>query len=277
MKEGICKLTGEPGKFVKAHIIPKALTLHASAGKPIVQAGERQRPVKRWDSWYDPQLVTRAGEDILADYDTWAVNELRKHRLIWSSWGPMKSLSVNDSERIADSPYGIRRITGVDTLKLRLFYLSLLWRAAASNRPEFRNVNVKPADLRRLRRMVRDGDPYPLGFYSVSLTQLSTIGPAHNHGPMKDRKATKPWVEHGGPRVPILRFYFDGLVAHMQRSIKEVEALGPLVLGVEPSRVVLSTVTFEASWQRSNLRNVTADAYHEWPDDMARLYGGFDG
>jgi hypothetical protein len=94
---------------------------------------------------------------------------------------------------------------------------------------------------------------------------------------MKDRKATKPWTEHGGPGASILRFYFDGLVAHMQRNVKEIEALGPLVLGVEPSCVVLSTVTFEASWQRSNLINVTADAYHEWPEDMVRLHGRFDG
>jgi hypothetical protein len=86
MKEGICKLTGEKGKFVKSHIIPAALTTPEGTG-PLTQGGRGRPPIRRWSSWYDPCLVTQAGEAILAEYDNWAIQELRKNKLIWSSWG----------------------------------------------------------------------------------------------------------------------------------------------------------------------------------------------
>jgi hypothetical protein len=64
MATGICKLTGKRGNFVKAHIIPKALTRPAEKGLPFVQGGQGSRPVRRWDSWYDDHLVIQAGENI---------------------------------------------------------------------------------------------------------------------------------------------------------------------------------------------------------------------
>ena len=87
--EGICALTGERGPFVKSHIIPSAFTPTYAPGKPMIQwTGTAGRPHRRWDGLYDLNLVTRAGEDILERYDTWAVNEFRKHHMVWSSWGP---------------------------------------------------------------------------------------------------------------------------------------------------------------------------------------------
>jgi hypothetical protein len=84
---GTCLLTGERGKYVKCHIIPRALMRPHAQNEPMIYwYGEARRPVLRWNSWYDAHLVTRAGEDILEQYDTWAINELRKHHLIWSSW-----------------------------------------------------------------------------------------------------------------------------------------------------------------------------------------------
>ena len=41
----------------------------------------RRCPQKRWDNWYDPELVTAKGEKIQAELDTWAIKELRKHKL----------------------------------------------------------------------------------------------------------------------------------------------------------------------------------------------------
>lgn len=86
MATGRCKLTGELGPFVKAHILPKALTYPAEKGLPFAQSGRDYPPIKRWSSWYDSSIVTAAGEKTLADHDDWAIEALREHQLVWSSW-----------------------------------------------------------------------------------------------------------------------------------------------------------------------------------------------
>jgi hypothetical protein len=45
MKEGICKLTGEKGKFVKCYIIPAALTKLAGTNR-LIQSGPDDRSKK---------------------------------------------------------------------------------------------------------------------------------------------------------------------------------------------------------------------------------------
>jgi hypothetical protein len=73
MTNGVCKLTGNSGKFVRSHLIPKALTRPSVAGGYFISAGPGIRPKKSWSSWYDEELVIRKGERILADYDDWAI------------------------------------------------------------------------------------------------------------------------------------------------------------------------------------------------------------
>lgn len=92
---GACKLTGEEGAFVKAHIIPDALT-RPEKGAPFAQAGLEAAPIARWTSWYDKGIVTAAGEKILAGYDDWAIQKLRDHRLVWSGWGDEMRLIAPD-------------------------------------------------------------------------------------------------------------------------------------------------------------------------------------
>src|SRR5690242_3439170 len=138
---GICKLTRTRGKFVKAHIIPEAFSRRASANYPMTQSGQGTRPKRRWTSWYDPQLVTAAGERILADYDDWAIRELRRTRLVSSGWGPMTVLSVPDYDTVPGTTWGIRKVQ-IDGKRLRLFYLSVLWRAAMCELSEFNEIKL---------------------------------------------------------------------------------------------------------------------------------------
>ena len=128
-RTGVCKLTGRHGQFVKSHLIPAALTRPESKGAFLVQAGLGERPIKRWTSWYDPALVTAEGEKILAAHDSAGIAELSRHKLIWSSWGPMLELNTSDLKRYAWG-IGVRRLQNVDGHTLRIFFLSLLWRNA---------------------------------------------------------------------------------------------------------------------------------------------------
>lgn len=268
-KSGICKLTGTPGRFVRSHLIPAAFTKPEEPGAFLFQSGPGRRPVKRWSSWYDQQLVTEQGERILRDLDTWAIEELRRTKLVWSGWGPMMRLQTPDFRQIEGTPWGIRKLTVRDPAKLRLFFLSLLWRAAATEREEFSEVTLAREELIQLKEMVRTGNQEPLDFYPVQLTQLSTMGLSHNHTPIASQKNIPALGEAAAHTMPIFRFYFDGLIAHFHRShappAPKPQQLGSLMVGFG-SELALSTVTYEESFQRANLRELMDEVYATWGD-----------
>ena len=178
MATGTCKLTGEHGKFVRSHLLPQALTRPEGPGAPLIQAGMSARPIRRWTSWYDPRLVTSAGEAILSKHDDSGIKELQRHKLVWSSWGPMVKLESQGFReyRYDDHSMGVRHLTDVDTLTLRMFFLSLLWRAAATDLVEFAEVHLNKEQLSQLTEMILSNNPEPLDFYPIELIQLSTIG-----------------------------------------------------------------------------------------------------
>lgn len=273
MATGVCKLTGRTGAFIKAHIIPRALTFKQNPSGFFVQGGLGMRPIRRWDSWYDSTLVTREGEDILERHDSRALEELRKHKMVWHSWGPMVELSITDHVRMGGSFLGVRKIEQVDALALRLFFLSVFWRTAASTLSDFKNITISTSQMRRLRRMVRDSSPYPLAEFPVVLTQISTIGPRHNYGPVADRRPAWP-DRRNGPTLPFFRFFMDGLIAHIypDRSSLDTAELGPFVLGGKADKVVITTVTLEGSRLQHDLDFLIPASYVQYPEVMKKLW-----
>jgi hypothetical protein len=260
---GICKLTRQEGRFVDSHIIPESLTRASIRSNPLFQyrAGTPgARPVRRWSSWYDPTLVTEEGEKLLSELDNWAVSELRRHRLVWSGWGNESSVARGHT-LINGGPIGVRHVEGIEPTKLRLFFLSLLWRAAATTLEEFSEVVLVPEELERLRSMIVNGDAAPLSFYPCQLTQLSTKGVIHNYAPLREMKYApdlRADAKTLSIELPTFRFYFDGLIVHMHIALPEaysIERLGNLIVGADES-LVLSTVSFEESAQYMNMRTV---------------------
>jgi hypothetical protein len=238
----------------------------------MVQSGKGARPIRRWDSWYDNQLVTRVGEDVLTQHDTWAIPELRRNRLIWSGWGPALDLTGHHIV-IPNTKFGYREVLGIDRTRLRLFFLSLLWRAAASQRFEFSEIDMPADHLEQLRQMLVTANPEPLSFYPTQLTQHSTMGTIHNLTPIQFTKVLPGLDGEDDRPIPTFRFYFDGLVAHMHRHASdsgETASLGPLVVGGE-DKLVLSTVPFEGSFEHQNLARLQIDAALGWSDLMAKL------
>ena len=261
MTEGVCKLTGEFGKFLDCHLLPKALTKADGLGVPFTEAGRGRRPRKRHSSWYDNRLVTMAGETILATSDDWAIRELRRLKLVWSGWGPMVQLA--DLSKIPGTDFGIRELYDCNWHRLRLFFLSLLWRAAASEREEFDEIVLDEHELEFLRKMVAQSEPEPLEFFPISLIQLSSIGLKHNHTPLA-QNMTIPSLVNGEPEweAPIFRFYLDGLVIHFSRlSIEDNRKrdLGDLIVA-GGKRLVVTTVPFERSAQFNNIQAIMSEA-----------------
>jgi hypothetical protein len=255
MGYGVCKLTGNSGTFVKAHLLPKAVTRPTVAGEYFISGGEGSRPKKSWSSWYDEELVIRKGEDILARYDNWAIAELRRLELIWSGWGA--STSVETWLPSKPAGFGLRLVECADPDKLRLFFLSLLWRAAATTLPAFDKISMRPVELELLRTMVLDGIPRPLDFYPTSLLQIVPRGDPHNIGPF--------------PTDFSFRFYFDGLIAHMFRDVKiDLENVGQCFVGFSPTFWV-QTQTFEHSFQLANIKQHILEGETQWQEVIGRL------
>lgn len=255
IRTGICKLTLNHGVFVKSHLIPRAFTMPMHKGMPLSQFKADERSIRRWSSWYDKSLVTKEGEKILADFDTWAISELRKHKLVWSSWGPNRSLGSLHVP-FDGTPLGMRKIEGIEPKNFRLFFLSLLWRAASSNFTEFAEVHLSQQDLERLRLMILSRETEPLSFYPAYLTQLSTIGHVHNHAPIATiMKLSGSGEDANTKSLPVFRFYFDGLIVHMHRNVSDdgyTSTLGNLTVGASETLLLL-TIPYEESIQRYNL------------------------
>lgn len=120
---------------------------------------------------------------------------------------------------------------------------------------------MPPDHLERLRRAVLGETQEGEAFYPATLTQLSTMGIIHNHGAIAQSKTIPAYGQEPSRSVPIFRFYFDGLVVHFHRQAEDngyTKELGSHVAGQE-NELVLSTVTFERSFQFENLMWVMAE------------------
>ncbi len=272
MVYGVCKLTGTFGKFVDSHLIPKALTKPVRQGVPFIQSGNGTRPGRRWSSWYDDQLVTKKGENILSELDNWAISEMRKHHLVWSGWGPALELP-SQHEKIPGTSWGVRTVRGVDPDRFRLFLLSLLWRSAATSRKEFADIVLPESDVETLRDMLLRDDPKPISFYPSMVTQLSTIGEMHNLVPLARTKVVPAYEGAEERSIPTIRFYFDGLTICTHRYAADdgyAEKMGSAIVGAEEDLTV-STVTFEESFERENMIRLMFEAHRDWPAVMGKL------
>lgn len=260
-KYGICKLTQLKGLFVKSHIIPQAFTKPAVLGFPFVQLRSGGHPIKRWSSWYDSRLVTEDGERILSDYDNWAISEFRRLKLVWSSWEGKKLLTEVDP-LIGNNIFSVREIKGFDYRKMRLFILSLLWRAASTELKEFAEIQLPKESLEQMRVMVLNGCVDPIDFYPASILQLSTIGEIHNQTPIAQVKKIPSLLEGDSDiEMPIFRFYFDGLIIHIHCHSSDdgyTASLGKCIVGAA-ERLVLPVRSYSGSFQEENLNNIIAN------------------
>lgn len=268
---GFCQLTKRQGPFVKCHLIPKALTKPSISGNHFLQSTHGEKVSRRWSSWYDDKLVIRKGEDVLEKLDNWGIRELRNGQLIWSGFD--KTGVLPDQVSPPHPTHGFRNIVGLDPSRLRLFFLSLLWRAAASKQKEFEQIDLPPNDLERLRLMILNNNPAPISFYPAVLVQLSTKGPAHNRSPFLDEALIPAQSDTPPIKQQSYRFYFDGLIAHMYlKNNCYIDALAASggVVGASDNLLV-QTIAFEASAQGVELNFIRLRTELHYPDSLPAI------
>jgi hypothetical protein len=227
--------------------------------------------------WYDNELVTRVGEDILEQIDTPAIQVLREHRLIWSSWASDETLITNDL--LAPSgEQAYREIRIPRAKELQLFFLSVLWRSAATSRHEFSEVQLAADTLEDIRIRVCCKNPGAFSDYPVQLFQTTSKGVLHNRVPLLESNVFE--LEDGDSiELEYLRIYFDGLVARVHTKFDE-RLLGTCLRSDEPTTVrayafdnsrnasdikeVVSTVVKESMTPNSPLTAIAGAVRNEW-------------
>lgn len=147
--EQSCKLCGETRRLVRAHIIPESFFRDAQIGEEALHliGGPNPRYARRSPiGVYDKNLVCAFCERLFGPWDTYAADLLINRRN--AAFKPLLIDGRMVPAQVAD-PY--------DYEKLRMFVLSLLWRAGASSQPFFRRITL-PVRIERLRDLIRNGD-----------------------------------------------------------------------------------------------------------------------
>jgi hypothetical protein len=265
-KTGCCGLLGKEGKYAKPHIIPKALTSHSIKGERFIESGRESRPVRRFTSWFDHQLVIDEGEEILSKIDSDGIMELRRHKLIWSGWGGREQL-LNSDYVVPPKPeddFGVRLIEGIDVKKLRLFFLSILWRSLKTNIKEFGFLPRDGVDLDRIGRMIIEGDSGDFDYHPIVLDQIGTLGFAHNQSPTY--QSMEILLPDGVRVVEYYRLYMQGLVIHIypESCPDLVGTMAALFLGGY-EKLWVNARRFESTRQYAEAKQEVMHSAALWP------------
>lgn len=267
-----CALTGKSGRFVRSHILPRALTDKNLDQNARIEFGRGRRPALRHSSWFDDNLVVAEGEKILAKIDQAGMDEIERLGLSWRHF-PISPNVVRSGA--PDLPFELLRAPDADTKSLRLFFLSLLWRAAFSQRPEFAEIRLDLVSRKKLRGIVNgEVEPHDTDF-PIVLILLTSKGEPQNLTPLRQKmKIPNILGSKQQPDLKIFRFFVDGLIAHVGRKSMDIslrEKWKGRVLGVDPGLFVIGR-RYEGSSQETNLMRLNMELEEDWPDAAQRIF-----
>lgn len=259
LQEGLCKLTGKHGKFVASHILPRALTRLSRSGEKVREAALGTRPRWRPPTWYDDRLVIREGEDILEKIDAPAIEALREHTLVWSAFKFDAPFSAEDFIPISED-VKLRQLSLGSADELRMFFLSIVWRAAASSRREFADVQLSEEVLEDLRQRVLMRDAGSVWDYPIVLDQLITRGVPQNRTPITEITQVPVKGSKDLASVPSVRIYLDGLVAKvvLAKGVDLDRNAAGIFLGASDRSIIFAR-PFEQSRTKENMVEVISD------------------
>ncbi|QTN32936.1 hypothetical protein HZ994_11585 [Akkermansiaceae bacterium] len=159
-----CKLTGDVGPGVKAHIVPKAFHgLKDENGKvrqggvQFIYDGKALHENKRPKGIYDPTIVTQKGEEEFKSCDDYAARFFLQEY----DQKPWKPYPISGNLQIL--PAG-----EFNANLIRRFCMTVLWRAHASSQPFYGEVDLGVHE-ERLRKLILADDVGDPGDFSVIL------------------------------------------------------------------------------------------------------------
>ncbi|MCM8539139.1 MAG: hypothetical protein NE328_02620 [Lentisphaeraceae bacterium] len=155
-----CKLTGNEGKAVKAHIIPKSFyefklfdnePYHVIGSDPNIKS--KRSPM----GLYDKTILTAEGESCFLNYDNYA------YQLLFNDFFQFQKI-IDQGQLI-----GYKK-DAYDYSALKLFCLSVLWRGHHSSNEFFSKIKLGPHE-EVIKKMILTGNAKKADDYSVFITK----------------------------------------------------------------------------------------------------------
>jgi len=163
----ICCLCGLDKQLIKAHIISRKLY------EPIRQASSGSSPGDQVPRMYAVGTTQKSKQAQNGPHDSNILCESCDGGVIgpWDNYG--RSLLLNSLQPENNLPdntgkSAVYKIGDFDYKKLKLFFISMLWRAAITDHPFFEHINLGPWE-KKLRDMIHSQDPGMKHDFSVIL------------------------------------------------------------------------------------------------------------
>ena len=174
----VCKLTGKSGRAVKAHIVPKAFYEPPPQSEGLIRLltnTSGQFPKKIPVGIYDDAIVTNEGESLFGPWDNYAYEVLLNR---FKEFTPLYKSHQLVGWQLKDVDYAL----------LKLFGLSVLWRADASTQPAFQKVKLGVHES-KIRDLLLRADPAKAEDYSVYFMRWidDGFGPGPPMDPIRQR------------------------------------------------------------------------------------------
>lgn len=166
----ICKLCVQNKKLIKAHIIPDFM--HRGLFDEKHQMYKVQLSLEKLPSnkiptgEYDTAILCAECDNKISEYESYFSKVIYGGSLLG-----MKKFKDKDGLIFTE-------IINLDYTKTRLFFLSLLWRASITSRPNFSDVELSQAIEDKIREMILNdnpGEPYEFACTLTTILDHSSI------------------------------------------------------------------------------------------------------
>lgn len=159
MDLGQCKLCRQFRPLCNSHAIPDSAFKYLfrnSDGKGIVSVDDLKTPLQySSDSWDVPLLCLECESDLNKKYDSYGISLFRGH--------------TGSSERLT---HGVR-FTPIDRRRLRMFFLSVLWRMAVSPHESYGNIELPARYEDALHNALTSDQPPRSSTFNVGVYRLT--------------------------------------------------------------------------------------------------------
>lgn len=153
-----CKFCGNNKKLIKAHIIPECFFVivnESDETSKLITEDPNIPPKRSQIGVYDQNLVCLECEKKFGKYDDYAINFFKN-----------KSITKNEI-RQNNKVHGFI-IESFDYTLLKLFFISLLWRASESSQEFFKHIKADPFH-EKLKQHISTQDPGTIHDFSVMI------------------------------------------------------------------------------------------------------------
>lgn len=167
MKKGICKLCGQNGDLLKqSHVYPAFIYkgVFDSTQRTILASLTGKENHRYYQTGFFDKYV------LCQHCDNVTLGRLERYASsVMPSFAPSKQMVVAHEKE--NDQMTTMHISGIDYSNIKLFVLSLLWRAHLSNNKFFNRVSL-PSHENVLKKMILENDPGPDDLYEMAIIRI---------------------------------------------------------------------------------------------------------